>query len=82
VVSLLRSDTGPASVWWKAKDARGGKRMDNIDMKLLRLLMRGVPMHTAEMARLLNITEDEVQQRMGRLQDLGLVEYVGPGANA
>jgi len=56
--------------------------MDNIDMKLLRLLMRGVPMHTAEMARLLSVTEDEVQQRMGRLQDLGLVEYVGPGANA
>jgi DNA-binding Lrp family transcriptional regulator len=82
VVSLLRSDTGLAGVWWKAKDARGGKRMDNIDMKLLRLLMRGVPMHTTEMARLLSVKEDEVQQRMGHLHDMGLVEYAGPGANA
>ena len=51
-----QQSTGLASAWWKAKDARGGKRMDNIDMKLLRLLMRGVPMHTAEMARLLSVT--------------------------
>jgi len=56
--------------------------MENIDMRLLRLLMSGVPMHTAELARLLSVSEDEVQQSMGRLQDLGLVEYAGPGGNA
>jgi Mn-dependent DtxR family transcriptional regulator len=40
------------------------------------------PMHTTELAASLGITEDDVLERMGRLQDLGLVEYMGPGANA
>jgi DNA-binding Lrp family transcriptional regulator len=60
-------------------NVRGGKLMDNIDMKLLRLL-RSTPMHTAQIAKLLGVTENEVLHRMGRLQELGLVEYVGPEA--
>jgi len=54
--------------------------MDDIDMMLLRLLVSR-PMHTTQMARLLEITEHEVRQRMGRLQELGLVGYISPEAN-
>jgi DNA-binding Lrp family transcriptional regulator len=55
--------------------------MDDIDMALLRFLVRS-PMHPTKLARSLGITEDEVQQRMSRLQDLGLVEYISPEPNA
>jgi DNA-binding Lrp family transcriptional regulator len=54
--------------------------MDNIDIMLLRLLVSG-PMHTTQMARFLRITEDQVVQRMGHLQDLGLVGHISPEAN-
>jgi Mn-dependent DtxR family transcriptional regulator len=39
-------------------------------------------MHTTQMARLVDITENEVQQRMGRLQELGLVGHISSEANA
>lgn len=55
--------------------------MDDIDLMLLRLLVKS-PMHTTTLARSLGITENEILQRMGRLQDLGLVGYIGPEANA
>ena len=55
--------------------------MDNIDMMLLRLLVKR-PMHTTQMASALGITEDEVRRRMGRLQELGLVGHISSEANA
>ena len=59
----------------------GPDPVDGIEMMLLRLLMNGT-MHPTQMARLLDITDDEVRQRMRRLQKLGVVEYLSPDANA
>ena len=56
--------------------------MDEIDMMLLRLLESNGPIHTTELAWLLGVAEGEVLQRMGRLQDLVLVEHLSPEANA
>lgn len=58
-------------------------KLTELDKAVLRLLVEAGRMHTVEIARHFNITEDEAVDVMSRLRDMGLVHFTpeAPGLN-